>query len=420
VPPAELFDLVLRESAYWYEIRGARYGQARENLKKLRVLLRRLQNRGYLTLSRLVSHLDRLSVGDESNAAIDAADAVNLMTIHAAKGLEFPVVFIVNLSRGTGNRRPPIRVAVTAGSEDAHVSVGDFQSEADEDRQQKEREESKRLLYVAVTRARDRLYLSSLVKEGLVPRSPGSLAEVLPHSLLDCLAGAARADEVVTWRASSGAAHLFAVCGSPQVQPSGAADRLVLGVPADSADDDIEPVHCEPDYRTVAETLAHDAEAAVTGGRASDALLGTVVHRLLQRLGLQQGLDSGLVVEMAQRVVTSTDDVAADEMAAVTERAAALYGALVQRPEVAAVYAAAAVFHEVPFARVDGDRVVRGVIDCVAQIGQGRLTVLEFKTGRPQQWHREQLEAYRRAVGAVFPTAEVRGQLVYSDPSWRS
>jgi superfamily I DNA/RNA helicase len=59
VPPAELFDILLRESAYAYELRGPRLDQARENLKKLRALMRRIQNRGYLTLSRLVVHLDR-------------------------------------------------------------------------------------------------------------------------------------------------------------------------------------------------------------------------------------------------------------------------------------------------------------------------------------------------------------------------
>ena len=105
LPPAEVLELVLDETAYAFETRGPRVRQARENLKKIRALIRRVQNRGYATMARLAEHLDRLTAGDESNAVIDALDAVNLMTMHAAKGLEFPVVFVVNLSRGTGGRR---------------------------------------------------------------------------------------------------------------------------------------------------------------------------------------------------------------------------------------------------------------------------------------------------------------------------
>src|SRR5262249_43008593 len=154
--PAELLGRVLYDSAYHLELRGSRRLQARENLKKLQSLLRRIQNRGYVTLARIADHLDRLAVGDESNAAIDAVDAVSLMTIDAAKGLEFPVVFVVNMGRGTGGVRPPVRVATSASGQPA-VAVADFQSEADEEAQPRDREETKRLLYVALTRARDRL-----------------------------------------------------------------------------------------------------------------------------------------------------------------------------------------------------------------------------------------------------------------------
>jgi superfamily I DNA/RNA helicase len=66
---------------------------------------------------------------------------------------------------------------------EASVAIADYQSEADEDVSAKEREESKRLLYVALTRARDRLYLSATVKDGVCRMGKGSLGEVLPGNV---------------------------------------------------------------------------------------------------------------------------------------------------------------------------------------------------------------------------------------------
>jgi len=179
--PSELLDAVLRETAYAFEMRGPRRVQARENLKKLRALVRKVENRGYATLARIADFLDDLAVGDESNAVVDALDAVNLMTVHAAKGLEFPIVFVVNMHRGAGGPRAPIRV-LADGYGTPSVSIGDFDSEADEDMTAREREETKRLLYVALTRARDRLYLASAVKNGVFKPGRGSLGEVLPRA----------------------------------------------------------------------------------------------------------------------------------------------------------------------------------------------------------------------------------------------
>jgi len=163
-------------------------------------MVRRFQNRGYATLARVADHLEQLALGDESNAAIDAEDSVSLMTVHAAKGLEFPIVFVVNMNRGTGTGRAPIRIVADAEGEPA-VAIADYQSEADEDAAARDREETKRLLYVALTRARDRLYLSATLVNGVVRPTRGSLGEVLPQATRDLFAQAVVSGGILTWPA---------------------------------------------------------------------------------------------------------------------------------------------------------------------------------------------------------------------------
>jgi hypothetical protein len=177
-------------------------------VKKMRGLLRRIQNHGYATMPRIADHLDSLTAGDESNAVLEALDAVNLMTVHASKGLEFPIVFVVNMAKGASGPPRPVRVTVESdveGEGESSVTVGPFVSEVDEAERLREKHETKRLLYVALTRARDRLYLASALKDGVMVPGRGSLGEVLPASMKDLFAraGAAASPDApawVTWR----------------------------------------------------------------------------------------------------------------------------------------------------------------------------------------------------------------------------
>ncbi len=110
-----------------------------------------------------------LAEAREGEAALESEglDAVRLMTIHRAKGLEFPVVCVADLGRQGAGGRPRLLLGAdgTVGLRLAALGGGDpvpalayDRLAAEEDRA--DAEEERRLLYVAMTRARERLILS--------------------------------------------------------------------------------------------------------------------------------------------------------------------------------------------------------------------------------------------------------------------
>jgi ATP-dependent exoDNAse (exonuclease V) beta subunit len=101
----------------------------------------------------------------------DSANAVKIMTVHAAKGLEFPVVFLAALHKGIDSKPGAIsfspRIGLGArwhhplGSPDKDNAKDDvFQHAIRQELKQREKEEGNRLLYVAMTRAEEHLVLS--------------------------------------------------------------------------------------------------------------------------------------------------------------------------------------------------------------------------------------------------------------------
>ena len=415
LPPAELLDCVLSESAYSVELKGPRLQQGRENLKKIRALIRRLQNSGYSTVASITEHLRQLSTSDESNAVIDAVNAVNLMTVHAAKGLEFPIVFVVDVTRGTAPSRDPI--CVTVGHGDASlptVSVGNFPSNTNQSTADHEREETKRLLYVAVTRARERLYLAAVVKDGHIRVGRNSLAEVMPPSLTKLFGKAIdTASQTIEWLLPSGGAHRFHVCKDMTHARSKTVSKF-----RESLDDFGFIADASIPRRPVSKELqdAHVLKEFSETGKYSNRLLGTLVHRLIAHQGIAKAgtVFSSHSLKVIIAALLRTDEVV--EAAAnpqLSEQVVDAYRTLSSQPEVQMLIKEGETMHEIPFSLQTETGISTGTIDCVVRSPNGCLTVLEFKTGRRRSEHRQQLDLYRQAVSLMVPHTQVKGRLVY-------
>jgi len=113
---------------------------------------RKSEPKGLCDFVEYLDYFDELE-GDIQIEEETSDDAVPLMTVHAAKGLEFPHVFILRLSRHdfpSGARRPQFEFPAALMKEEQ--PKGDFQ-----------KQEERRLFYVALTRAQKRLTLSTIV-----------------------------------------------------------------------------------------------------------------------------------------------------------------------------------------------------------------------------------------------------------------
>ena len=416
IPPAELVDAVLAETGYAFELGGPRRRQAWENLKKMRGLVRRMQNRGYATLPRIADYLISLSAGDESNAVVEALDSVNLMTVHAAKGLEFPIVFVVNLAKGASGPPRPVRVTVDSKDEPS-VSIGPFVSDTDEAEKERERHETRRLLYVALTRARDRLYLASTLKEGAFVPGRGSLAEVLPESLKVFFAGAANVFEevdTIAWWGVSGREYSWRLCRTSPGKLA-TAGRLSADGP-DAPDDFGPPLVAAERPRVSTGDLVDETDTDDVGpaGPASDRLLGILVHRLFEHGDpLAEPAD---VIKLCRRLLRAEERIALDDEEIVLSRAAAVWMNARTRDDVKAALAGKTRMFELPFSAVPegGGPIVRGTIDCAVEKPDGSILVVEFKTGRVRPVHHRQLDLYLAAARQLHPEAPaVHGALLY-------
>jgi ATP-dependent exoDNAse (exonuclease V) beta subunit len=165
-PPDEMLADAIDHSSYACDLPD----RAQANIAKLLAMLREIARSGPVGLGRVVESLARLRrIGSEPEAAAaERTDAVRLLSVHAAKGLEFPIVFVAAMRNG-GQNRDPILCFDEAGHLGArwrHPATGQgipdpVHLNVSRRKQLQQEGEEDRLLYVAMTRAEEHLVFSA-------------------------------------------------------------------------------------------------------------------------------------------------------------------------------------------------------------------------------------------------------------------
>jgi ATP-dependent exoDNAse (exonuclease V) beta subunit len=428
--------------------------QALANVTRLMDLARRAERRGVVSFRAFVEHLEHdAERGEAGGAPIveDGTEGVRIMTVHRAKGLEFPVVILADL---TANRTPdearrfvdPERGLCALQL--AGASPPDLVAHGEEERARDDAE-SVRLLYVAATRARDLLVVPAVGDEEqpnswLAPldpavRPPADRARV-PESKTPAGCPKLEGDCVVDRpdNAERPAASVAPGLHRPRAGQHGvvwwAPGRLRLDVEEnvglkqkrllelDESNTRSEAgIRAHADWqttrgavRTAAGTpslrIATATEHAAAGDGTPDvaveqaaagivrphgARFGTLVHAMLATVDLAATADDVADVATVEgRLVGATPEEVTAATACVT---AALAHPLVRRAA-----GAARLERETPLAMVlDDGTLVEGVVDAAFEDGDG-WTVVDFKTdvelaGRLAEYRR-QVALYASAI----------------------
>ncbi|MFP5315112.1 MAG: UvrD-helicase domain-containing protein [Actinomycetes bacterium] len=410
--PAELMDRIVTERRMMETaIASPRY---RDVWRRLRFVIDQARAWTEATHGSLRDYLVWAGTQQEENTRVRESvvpetdvDAVRIMTIHASKGLEFPMVILA----GTGSSpRPANDAALWDADGQLHVSlVKAIRSGGYADAQMVEKRfdeaERCRLLYVACTRAESHLVVSHYVhpsaKDSLgqhlknadcpsvpsleLPAEPG--AHEKPYNSVEPVGSWAEwQQESERWQEQSAVVSTTSVTaiakgkGGPVTGPP--AEPLLRFIPLDD--------------ETLPAPAAPDAEHG--------AVYGTAMHRVLELSDLQESADLEAIADSVARLSLGVAPVAL---------AANARAALASEPVRRAAQRER--WLELPVVAPSGGVTVEGVIDLMYREDDGTLVIADFKTDKqPQEetiaayWR--QLETYAAMIQRI--TGQTVGELV--------
>jgi ATP-dependent helicase/nuclease subunit A len=346
-------------------------------------------------------------------------DEVRIMTVHGAKGLEAEIVFMPDTCGAPSAQHdpglialptdPPLLLwpvrkkdedAVTGGARDLHRRA--------------QMEEYRRLLYVAMTRARDRLYVCGY--RGAREPAADCWYNLIADALKPLAEEVTLDDGRKLWRIEGEqkrVAEPEAVAVAAKAMPLPAWARAAPA-PEPSPSRPLAPSRLPPEG-----PLEPPALSPLEGDKGARFLRGRLIHRLLQTLpDLAEGEREAAARRLIESPAHDLDEAAREEIVAATL-------AVLRDPAFAAIFAEgsraeAALVGRIEFA--GKPTLVSGQIDRLC-VTPDRVLVVDYKTNRPappdlahvSHAYLAQMAAYRALLSDIYPGREIACALLWTD-----
>lgn len=457
VPLIELLHAILEDTGAWgFLSYGERGGQNAANIHKLLDLAREQNG----ALSDFVSRLDLLTTAEdkEGEAALDTdADAVHILTVHAAKGLEYPIVAVPDLAAEFNLRNSdPATIDAEHGiglrvldPQQAYRPAPSFiRRLASHNERRRRLAEEKRLFYVACTRARDHLLLCGTLNDEHFSDHDLDAAKNCLFWVCRGL-GLSEADLERGNKTVAGLEHPLRIYTDPDEFPTPThrthdanpafatllTDPSIAPTQPDNPLDRLTPLddpHYRPEFAVGELALfATDPEAhhrqyvlglppwelhQVDGPRRRALLFGEIAHAGLEAMSRWPDADPAVLTEdlLASTVlpVAAWRDPFSRELAALLRRCrqSAVAGPWLADGEART---------EEPFSLVLDHGLVNGIVDYMGRGEDGLWQLVDYKTGHnsaPDEAvdrYRLQLEIYTLCLEALYPGQDEYRAILY-------
>jgi len=401
---------ILSDLIEWLEIPARAGRQDQKYVKRLTEFAKEWEAKSETRkLPEFLEYLDYFQQANETIALEDDApgDAVQLMTVHGAKGLEFKQVFVLRINNRAfpaSERSPLFTFPVELMKED--LPQGDFHTQ-----------EERRLFYVALTRAEEKLTLTTLTeKRGKVPTfvedilmEPAvrrrDVLQVAPKVLVPVEEANAAAEE-------GSQRLLFAAQGPPRIF-SRIADWAETFHPPAS-----EPLTLSPssmtNYRACPQQYLFEKVWSIEGEAKAAWTFGRVIHATIRRAVAELKKGRKLPFDEAQRIYEAEwsaigyeDDYQEEEYKKDgLEQLKTFYATLCETlPEV--------LEQEKTFELdLENNVIVKGRIDQINSLGRKEVEIVDYKTGKAKKDSEAnkdlQLSIYAIAAKEIFELNPVR------------